>query len=107
MAITTTLDSPPVEFVGQNRVVRGTFTFDSSYPTGGEAVSLVNLGLSYLIDLELSGDDGIVLRWDRSQTAPLILAYWTSNTTDGEALVEVTATTDLSALITRFVATGK
>ena len=107
MAITTTLDSPPVEFVGQNRVVRGTFTFDSSYPTGGEAVSLVNLGLSYLIDLECDGDDGYVLQWDRSQTSPILLAYWVDTTVDGAALAEVADTTDLSALITRFVATGK
>ena len=107
MALTTTLDSPPVEFSGQNRVVRGTLTFDSSYPTGGEAVSLTELGLSLLTDLDLDGDDGYVLRWDRSQTSPKILAYWVDTSVDGAALAEVTAATDLSAVITRFRATGR
>lgn len=106
MALSYSLDGP-VQYEGTKRVVRGTITFDSSYPTGGEAVTVASLGLVKLEDLTLSGDDGYVLRWNRSASSPLILAYMgdNNNASDGP-LIEVANTTDLSAVVTRFTAVG-
>jgi hypothetical protein len=94
------------EVPGNRKVVHGTVTFDSSYPTGGEAVSLADLGLSRLDWLECLTSDGFVPAWDGSTSAPKIELYWVDTTVDGAALAEVTATTDCSAVVVRFRATG-
>jgi hypothetical protein len=60
----------PVVF-GSEKVVRGTFTFDSSYPTGGEAVTAATFGLSYLSWLQLDNISDVVTkhaRWDRANS---------------------------------------
>jgi hypothetical protein len=94
------------EVPGNRKVVHGTVTFDSSYPTGGEAVSLANLGLNRLDWLECLTTDGFVPAWDGSTSAPKIKLFWVDTTVDGAALAEVTATTDASAVVVRFRATG-
>lgn len=73
MALTYTTDI--AQFEGNKRVVRGLVTFDSSYPTGGEAFSLASIGMHRLDDLKLESDDGVLLEWDRSKTSPKIKAY--------------------------------
>lgn len=105
MALTIAIDAH--DLVGTHRQKRGTITFDSSYPTGGEAVTPANFGLTAITDIQLEGDDGYVLRWDRSTTAPKLLAYMgdNNNASDGP-LIEVANTTDLSAVVTRFTVTG-
>lgn len=108
MALTYTLDTPPVQYIGQDKVVTGTITFDSSYAgSGGESVTLASLGLQEVYDLNLSGDDGYVLQWDRSTTSPKVIAYWVDTTVDGAPMAEVTATTNLSAVVSRFTARGR
>jgi hypothetical protein len=86
--------------------VRGTITFDSSYPTGGEAVTLAQLGLTRLDWLSVETTDGYVPAWDGSTSAPKVKLFWVDTTTDGAPLAEVTATTDASAVVVRFHATG-
>lgn len=73
MALTYTTDL--VQFEGTKKVVRGLVTFDSSYPTGGEAITLADLGLTRLDDLHVESDDGVMLEWNRSTSAPKIKAY--------------------------------
>ena len=69
------------EVPGTRREVRGTITFDSSYATGGEAVTLAQLGLTRLDWLSVE-------------------------TTDGAPLAEVPSTTNVSTVVVRFHATG-
>lgn len=94
------------EVPGNRKVVHGTVTFDSSYPTGGEAVSLADLGLNRLDWLETLTTDGYVPAWDGSVSAPKIKLFWVDTTVDGAALAEVASTTDASAVVVRFRATG-
>lgn len=83
-------------------------TFDSSYPTGGEALTpaMVN-GFEGDIDwLICIGDSGgYVFDWDN--TNGKIKAYWADYdaVADG-ALVEVADTTDLSGVSPRFLVCG-
>lgn len=108
MALTYSLDTPPVQYIGQDKVVTGTITFDSSYAgSGGESVTLASLGLQEVYDLVCDGDDGYVIRWDRSTTSPKVIAYWVDTTVDGAPMAEVTGTTNLSAVVTRFRARGR
>lgn len=105
MAATVSITTGP-EVPGNRRLVTGTVTFDSSYPTGGEAISLGALGFTRLDFLATSTTDGYVPAWDGSTTAPKIKMFWVDTTTDGAPMVEVTATTNLSTAVVRFLAFG-
>jgi len=94
------------EVPGTRREVRGTVTFDSSYPTGGENVTLAQLGLTRLDWLTVNTTDGHVPAWDGSTSAPKIKLFWVDTTTDGAPLEELPATTDASAVVVRFHAVG-
>ncbi|HEY7822294.1 MAG TPA: hypothetical protein VIG24_05655 [Acidimicrobiia bacterium] len=94
------------EVPGTRREVRGSVTFDSSYPTGGEAVTLAQLGLTRLDWLSVETTDGYVPAWDGSTSAPKIKLFWVDTTVDGAPLAEVTAATDASAVVVRFHAVG-
>lgn len=78
------------------RVVLCDLAFDSSYPTGGEALVANTLGMLSFDLVLIEPKAGLVFSFDRTNNK--VLAYWTSNTTDGEAMVEVTDSTDLSAV---------
>lgn len=105
MALTITVDHPSRP-VGTSKEVRGSILFDSSYPTGGEVVTPANFGLYALTALEVRSAAGFVFEWNRSTTAPKILAYWVDTTVDGAAMAEVVNTTDISAATARFTAVG-
>ena len=94
------------EVPGNRKVVHGTVTFDSSYPTGGEAVTLADLGLNRLDWLETLTTDGFVPAWDGSVSAPKVKLFWVDTTTDGAALAEVVSTTNVATTVVRFRATG-
>jgi hypothetical protein len=111
MALTVTLDGFP-RLLGNRKVVTGTVTFDSSYPTGGESITLIQLGLSALQNLDVTNEYGssttaYMVTWNKSATAPKLFAYMgdNNNASDGP-FIEVANTTDLSALVCRFEATG-
>lgn len=105
MAAAVTVDHTSLQT--PHRVVRGTITFDNSYPTGGEAVTPGQFGLTFLTDLSVEAEDGYVFQWNRSTSAPKVLAYWVDTSVDGAPLAEVTATTDLSAAVVRYTAIGR
>ena len=70
-----------------------TITFDSSYPTGGEAVTAANFGLSRILSLTLAPNVGYVAEYVPSTSK--IKAYWTGAAT-AAVLAEVTDTTNLA-----------
>lgn len=94
------------EVPGTRREVRGTITFDSSYPTGGEAVTLAQLGLTRLDWLSVETTDGYVPAWDGSTSAPKVKLFWVDTTVDGAPLAEVASTTNVATVVARFHATG-
>jgi len=94
------------EVPGTRREVRGTITFDSSYATGGEAVTLTQLGLTRLDWLSVETTDGHVPAWDGSTSTPKVKLFWVDTTTDGAPLAEVPSTTNVSTVVVRFHATG-
>lgn len=61
--------------VGNRRCWRGTVTFDSSYPTGGEAIAPGDLGFSVAIETVLIGSNdeaGVSARWDQANSKVLL-----------------------------------
>lgn len=102
MALTFSLD--PLQIEGKRRVVTGTVTFDSSYPTGGETFTARDLGLDILEHVSLEPDSGYVVNWNRSATAPTILAYQQSAATG--ALTQVPNATNLATVVCELRAVG-
>lgn len=99
--------TPTINYVGNQVEATGTVAFDSSYPANGEAVTIGDLGLTSLTDLEVDPSAGYVFEWDGSTTSPKVLAYWVDTTVDGAPLAEVTAATDLSGVTAaRYTARG-
>lgn len=94
------------EVPGNRKFVTATVTFDSSYATGGEAISLSSLGLNRLDFIWAVTQDGYVPAWDGSTTAPKVKLFWVDTTTDGAALAEVPSTTDVSSVVVRIFAFG-
>ena len=81
---------------GQQRIKRGTIAFDSSYPTGGEALDLLGAtGLTRIDRVQINPRFGYVFTWDYVNSK--MLAYQQSAATG--ALTEVTNTADLSAVV--------
>lgn len=80
-----------VEYMGQDRVFTATtVAFDSSYPTGGEALTVAQLGLSTLDAVWAPNNGAHSFQYDAANSK--LLAYTNS---DG---AQVANTTDLSAL---------
>ena len=107
MALTWVLDDR--QLVGNKREVAGSVTFDSSYPTGGEVFTPAALGLTALTDfqVEIDATAGYVPVWNRSVSAPKLMAFYgdNNNAADGP-LIEVPDTTNIATAIARFRATG-
>lgn len=105
MALTYSADRQ--EVVGSQRVIRGTITFDASYPTGGESFTPASVGLTQLNRLNVFPSGPYVPAWNRSTSAPLVLVYMgdNNNASDGP-LIQVADTTDLSAVVVPFEAVG-
>lgn len=102
MASTSIAFGPEVP--GSRKESFGTVSFDSSYPTGGEAFTPADFGLSRLDFLYVSGANGYVSTWDGSTSAPKILLYRQTAATG--ALAEVPNTTNVSTVTCRFRAIG-
>lgn len=94
------------EVPGNRKFVTADVTFDSSYATGGEAISVSSLGLTRLDFMWVSPDDGYLAQWDGSLTAPKIKLFWVDTTVDGAAMAEVASTTDVSAVTVKVFAFG-
>jgi len=81
-------------------------TFDSSYPTGGEALDFTTLGFASVqavIDAGGITHGGFV--YDYDYTNSKILAYWTGAVVS-TALAEVTNATNMAAFTVRLVVIG-
>ena len=86
---------------GNRLTVALKITFDSSYPTGGEALDLTTYVSNVeSVGIEVSG--GYVFQYDR--TNKKVLAYEAG--ADGAALDEVANTTNLSSTVTYVTVTG-
>lgn len=105
MAATVSVVTGP-EVPGNRKFVTATVTFDSSYATGGEAITAASLGLNRLDFIWAVTSDGFIPSWDGSTTSPKIKLFWVDTTTDGAALAEVPSTTDCSAVVVRVFAFG-
>ena len=86
--------------VGSRRVWRGTVTFDSSYPTGGEALVPGDFGFNLDIEnVQIIADRGTeTVQWDRANSKILV------HTADG---TQATNASDQSAVTATVVATGR
>lgn len=82
-----------------------TVTLDSSYATGGEAVSANSLGLGTVIHASVGCNAGYVGEYDISNAK--LKAYWVDTTTDGAPMAEVATTTDLGSVVFRVRAVGR
>lgn len=99
MALVVTFNSgPKYRRMGKQKIVKGTLAFDSSYPTNGEPLAASALALAAIESMHVHPGFGYVFQAVRSSaTAYLIKVYW-QNEVAASVLVEVTNTTDLSAL---------
>ena len=89
---------------GNNKYVIKTCTFDSSYATGGEALTATTLGLESLHILLLSIENsGYVAQYDYTNSK---IALYEAGA-DGAILDEVGNTTDVSAVVVRVLAFGR
>lgn len=95
--------------VGINKQVSGTFTFDTSYPTGGLAFSPALVGLYSIQSLEVeAGFGGYLAVWDKSTSAPKVILYQGDNANASPAPgVQVPNTTNVATVTVTFIATGK
>ena len=105
MALTIAIPDRGRTVVGNRRLVTGSLTQDSSYPTGGESLTPGDLGLSD-IDFIVFSADVIQCYWESSTKK--VLMYYGNNdgAADGE-FVEATSTDDLSAANIDFQAWGR
>lgn len=99
MALTVTdpLDVGGIS-IGSHRMTVRTIAFDSSYATGGEALTYRDLGFSQRPDVVIvESKSGYVFEYD--STNEKLLARWgdNDNAADGP-LVEVPAATNLAAI---------
>lgn len=92
------------EVPGNRKTTIAQVTFDSSYATGGEAITVSSLGLDRLDYLLVDAGAGYLARWDGSKTTPKILLYRQTAATG--ALAEVPSTTDVSTIVVNVLAFG-
>lgn len=109
MAATVVVNSKWV--AGDRKEVQATVTFDASYPTGGLAVTLAQLGFRNRVTGIIAGGarDGSGNRydidWNGSATAPKLIASRT-NAINGPQQ-EVPNATNLSTFSVGIIAVGK
>lgn len=98
-----------MQFVGNRRQIECTVTFDNSYATGGEPISLASLGLGFADKVDVvNPGQGYLVRWDRSRTAPKLVVYQGDNANAAAAPgTQVPNATDLSTLVCGIRVTGR
>jgi len=103
MALTITVPDAGRTVIGNKRLVIGTIAFDSSYPTGGEALTAGDLGLDKIDHITFTSDV-VQCYW----ASDLLLAYYGDNDAgaDGE-FAQAANTDDLSAANVGFFAIGR
>ncbi len=96
MALTKT-EAVPSAF-GNKRANFVDVDFDASYPTGGEALTPGDFGLTVIEMMIIAPNAGYVFEYDVANEK--LKAFWVDTTVDGAALAEVANTTDLSGVTT-------
>lgn len=81
--------------VGNQKMTVSTVTFDSSYPTGGEAMAAADVGLNVIDVCIPYASDGYGVEYDGTN----LVAYSAADT-------EVTDATDLSTLVIQVLCFG-
>lgn len=104
LTITKTTDpvtAGPMAVMGDRRVCWGTITFDSSYPTGGEAVAAADFGFDQQLDHVMidppTGGNRIVTYDRANKKLMLFTAVGT----------EAANASDQSSIVVPFLAIGK
>jgi hypothetical protein len=82
---------------GVRTVIEGTFALDSSYPTGGEAVTAASLGLVRIDDVIAMPRNGYVFQWDAANSKLLAYHGDSDGIADGPG-VQVPDTTNLATV---------
>lgn len=72
MALTITLLNDGKISTGGKIAVLATVAFDSSYPTGGEAIAASDLGLSTIDVLIPNQRNGHIIEWDKTNAKLLV-----------------------------------
>lgn len=106
MALSVSITEGPFAIGGGLVQTVGTITFDSSYPTGGEAISANSFRQGAIINLQLGASENGYVYCYKPSTGK-ILARWVDTTIDGAPLAEVTAGTNLSAEVVPFISIGR
>jgi hypothetical protein len=89
-----------------SKYTTGTITFDSSYPTGGEALLPTAVGLSSKVEfISVSPAAGYIFEYDYSNNKVKAF-YPTSDATAPCAGEEVENTANLSTVVARYIAFG-
>lgn len=103
MALTYT-ESDRGGHIGRLRTWVGTITFDSSYPTGGEAIDAGQFGMSSIVTLIVGSTDeaGISARWDQANSK--IILFDEDNTSGIEA--QFANTGDASGVVVTVLVLG-
>lgn len=104
MALTFTAGNSGVQ--GNVRVWSGVITFDSSYPTGGEAIAVGDFGFTLeILNVVLGPTNvaGIDAVWDQANSK--VILYDEDNTSGIAA--QVADTTDMSATTVPVTVTGR
>lgn len=95
MAAVATIETD-VNWTAEKRFYELTVAFDSSYPTGGEAIDAAG-NRQFSSVWAVGGTGGYSFSWDRANQK--LLAYYSDNNNAADsAQIEVPNTTDLSAL---------
>ena len=106
MAATATTVFTGNLFGAKQRISVSNITMDASYPTGGEAITANQLGLSRITSvIPAASTTGYVPAWDQANSKLEVFYGDYSATVDG-VLSEVAATTDLSAVTFTVIAFG-
>jgi hypothetical protein len=95
-----------VNRAGKKRQAVTLVTMDSSYPTGGEAITAAQLGLATVDVAMCTTNTGHVAQYDKDN-AKIKLYYADYDAVADGALIEVPAATDVSAVVVTVMAFGK
>ena len=106
MALTVGLTGDWRISTGNRNESVGTIAFDSSYPTGGEALTAANVGLGVLDHITITSKGGYVFEYDYTNSK--VLVYVEEAVAAGGPLLEVADTTNLATVTgVKFRAVGR
>lgn len=108
MALTVAHRSRSEDTAGRHRTRHVVVTFDSSYPTGGEAFTPANVGLAefdvVLISPDANALGGHTVQYD--YTAQKLKVFVEEAAAAGGPLLEIADASDLSTLVIRVLCIG-